>query len=275
MIQGTFGQELRGSYVMVPFDVPRGTTAVRVKYCWADPPNLTGSNRSTLDLGLWSAQHGSRPWGTREFRGLRLAVSPAVLVPRPETETLVEVALERLPRDRDLRVLDLGTGSGAIALAIADERPRARVVATDVSTAAIEIAQGNAARLELANVEFRRGDWYAALEPTDGPFDLIGANPPYVAAGDPHLDQGDLPHEPAVALSPGGDGLDALRAIVTGATSRLVAGGSLVVEHGYDQADEVRALFEAAGFEVVASRRDLAGIPRVTAGRTGGSGSGT
>ena len=213
--------------------------------------------------------------GTREFRGLRLAVSPAVLVPRPETETLVEVALERLPRDRDLRVLDLGTGSGAIALAIADERPRARVVATDVSTAAIEIAQGNAARLGLANVEFRRGDWYAALEPADGPFDLIGANPPYVAAGDPHLDQGDLPHEPAVALSPGGDGLDALRAIVTGATSRLVAGGSLVVEHGYDQADEVRALFEAAGFEVVASRRDLAGIPRVTAGRTGGSGSGT
>jgi release factor glutamine methyltransferase len=205
--------------------------------------------------------------GRREFFGLDLAVGPAVLVPRPETETLVEVVLERLPVDREARVADLGTGSGAIALAIASQRPRARVIATDASEDALEVARGNAARLGLANVSFAYGDWYGALPEGTGPLDAIAANPPYVAAGDPHLAEGDLRHEPAHALSPGGDGLDALRTIVEGAPAWLVPGGWLAVEHGHDQSDAVRALFEDAGFEAIAVRRDLAGIPRVVAGR--------
>jgi release factor glutamine methyltransferase len=205
--------------------------------------------------------------GRREFRGLDLEVTPAVLVPRPETETLVECALERLPAGRPLAVVDLGTGSGAIALAIASERPLARVYATDASYDALAVARGNAMRLGLVNVTVLQGDWYDALSADAGPFDLIAANPPYVAAGDSHLDEGDLRFEPIRALTPGGDGLDALRAIVAGAPARLVAGGWLAVEHGYDQSDAVRTLFAAAGFEAVEARRDLAGIPRVVAGR--------
>jgi release factor glutamine methyltransferase len=204
--------------------------------------------------------------GAREFWGLPLAVTPAVLIPRPETETVVEVALARLPGDRDVRVLDLGTGSGAIALALAHERPRARVVATDVDPAALAVARSNAERLGIGNVDFLTSHWYAALPPAAPPFDLIASNPPYVAAGDVHLGEGDLRFEPARALTPGGDGLDALRAIVAGALARLVSGGALVVEHGYDQADAVRALFVAAGFVDVTAARDLAGIARACFG---------
>ena len=207
--------------------------------------------------------------GLREFWGLELAVSPAVLIPRPETESVVELALSRLPPDAGARVLDLGTGSGAIALALAHERPRADVLATDVSAAALAVARGNAARLGLRNVEFVHSDWYSHVPAPwrGGAFDLIASNPPYVAAGDAHLAQGDLRHEPASALSPGGDGLDALRIIVAGARQRLVPGGTLVVEHGYDQSEVVRALFAGAGFSEVTSARDLAGVPRVVAGR--------
>jgi release factor glutamine methyltransferase len=205
--------------------------------------------------------------GRREFHGLELRVTPAVLVPRPETETLVDAMLERLPVDRALRVADLGTGSGAIALAIAHARPNAHVIATDVSGAALDVARDNAARLTVANVAFAQGSWYDALGETDAAFDAILANPPYVAQGDPHLVEGDLPHEPAVALSPGGDGLDALRVIVAGARSRIADGGWLGVEHGRDQSDAVRDLFGAAGFAAVEARRDLAGIPRVVLGR--------
>ena len=205
--------------------------------------------------------------GRREFHGLDLEVTPAVLVPRPETETLVECALERLPAGRTLAVADLGTGSGAIALAIASERPLASVLATDASRDALAVAQGNATRLGLVNVTFAQGDWYDAIPAEAGPFDLVAANPPYIAAGDSHLDEGDLRFEPASALSPGGDGLDALRAVVTGASSCLVPGGWLVVEHGYDQSEAVRSLFAQAGFEAIEARRDLTGIPRVVAGR--------
>jgi release factor glutamine methyltransferase len=204
--------------------------------------------------------------GCREFWGLMLGVTPAVLVPRPETETLVEAALARLPSDRPLRVLDLGTGSGAIALALAHERPRAEVIATDASEAALAVAGDNAARLGIANVRFLRSDWYAQL-PDGARFDAIVSNPPYVATGDPHLTEGDLPFEPASALLAGADGLSALRTIVAGAPSRLAPAGWLLVEHGYDQAAAARALLEGAGFEALASLRDLAGIPRVAAGR--------
>lgn len=208
--------------------------------------------------------------GRREFFGLDLAISPAVLIPRPETETLVEVLLERLPSDRPIRVADLGTGSGAIALALASQRPLAQVIATDLSDDALDVARGNAARLGLANVTFARGDWYAALAGEAETLAAIAANPPYIAAGDEHLGAGDLRSEPKLALTSGDDGLDALRAIVAGASSRLTPGGWLAVEHGHDQADEVRALFDAAGFVETVSRRDLAGISRVVAGRRGG-----
>jgi release factor glutamine methyltransferase len=203
--------------------------------------------------------------GVREFWGLPFAVSPAVLIPRPETETLVEQALARLEADRDLGVLDLGTGSGAIALAIAHERPRARVVAVDASEEALAVARSNADRLGIVNVDFVRSDWFDRLPPSR--FDLIAANPPYVSQQDPHLREGDARFEPRRSLTPGGDGLDALRAIVGGARAFLVPGGTLVVEHGYDQSDRVRAMFETAGFEHIVSARDLAGIPRVVAGR--------
>jgi len=208
--------------------------------------------------------------GIREFWGLPLAVSPAVLLPRPETEAVVEIALARLPAGGPARVLDLGTGSGAIALAIASERPHARVLATDSSAEALAVARANALRLGLTNVEFLRADWYAGVPPRfrGAPFDVVASNPPYVVAGDPHLTEGDLRFEPAAALTPGGDGLGALRAIVAGAPGCLAPGGSLVVEHGYNQADAVCELFAAAGFVDVVAVRDLAGIPRVVAGKT-------
>jgi release factor glutamine methyltransferase len=203
--------------------------------------------------------------GTREFWGMPLRVSPAVLVPRPETETLVEVALARLLPRRALRVLDLGRGSGAVALAIARERPLARVVGSDVSGAALAVARGNGQRLSIANVEWVESDWYAGL-PADASFDAIVSNPPYVRAGDPHLREGDLRFEPAIALSPGGDDLGAIRRIVAGALARLSREGLLAVEHGYDQSDAVQDLFRAAALQEVGTQRDIAGLPRVTFG---------
>ena len=203
--------------------------------------------------------------GSRGFWTLDLAVTPATLVPRPETELLVELALERIPADAEARVADLGTGSGAIALAIAKERPRARVLATDAREAALEVARGNARRNRIGNVEFRHGDWLAPLHGER--FDLIASNPPYIALGDPHLDEGDLRFEPPSALSSGSDGLDAIRAIARAAPAHLRAGGWLLLEHGREQGGAVRALLHEAGFAEVATERDLEGRDRVTLGR--------
>jgi release factor glutamine methyltransferase len=164
-----------------------------------------------------------------------------------------------------VRLLDLGTGSGAIALALARERPQAEVVATDVSTEALDVASGNAARLAIGNVAFLRSDWYAGVPPDR--FDAIVANPPYIAQGDPHLREGDLRFEPPGALASGVTGLSALATIVAGAPDRLVPGGFLAVEHGFDQSDAVRGLFGAAGFTAVEGFRDLAGIWRVVVGQ--------
>jgi release factor glutamine methyltransferase len=203
--------------------------------------------------------------GTREFWGLTLTVTPDVLIPRPETETLVEFALSKLPREASLRVLDLGTGSGAIALALARDRPQAALLAADHSEAALAVARGNAERLKLNNITFVAADWYAGIPP--GMFNLIASNPPYIGAVDPHLQEGDLRFEPSSALSPGIDGQSALRAIIGGARERLTPGGWLVVEHGYDQSEAVQSLFRDAGFAEVTALRDLAGIARIVAGR--------
>ncbi|AVF38461.1 peptide chain release factor N(5)-glutamine methyltransferase [Pandoraea apista] len=206
--------------------------------------------------------------GTREFFGLTLTVSPSVLIPRPETELLVELALARLDGRTTPRVLDLGTGSGAIALAIAHSRPDARVTALDRSTDALDVARENARRLGLdARVTFVASDWYAALPGDTAPFDIIVSNPPYIVSGDEHLSQGDLRFEPVDALTDHADGLAALRTIVAGARSRLLPDSWLLCEHGYHQAADVRALCRAAGFADVFSERDLAGIERTTGGR--------
>lgn len=203
--------------------------------------------------------------GEREFFGLAFHVDPAVLIPRPETELLVELALARLPPGQVASVLDLGTGSGCIAVAIAHSRPRARVVASDVSAAALAVAATNVSRHAASNVELRQGDCFEAV--AGERFDLIVSNPPYVAEGDPHLAQGDLRFEPKRALTSGTDGMQMLRAIATQAPRYLLTGGWLLLEHGYDQADRVRALLAEAGFAELISERDLAGHPRVTGGR--------
>ncbi|MET0232067.1 MAG: peptide chain release factor N(5)-glutamine methyltransferase, partial [Rhodanobacteraceae bacterium] len=181
------------------------------------------------------------------------------------TELLVELALARIAPEREMRIADLGTGSGAIALAIASERPRARVLATDASADALAVARANAERLALRNVTFAQGDWCDALGRAR--FYAIVSNPPYIAEADRHLDAGDLPREPRIALASGADGLDAIRRIVACAPSHLDPGGWLLLEHGWDQAPHVRALLTGAGFLDVESARDDAGHDRVTLGR--------
>ena len=197
--------------------------------------------------------------GRREFFGLDLQVTPAVLVPRPETELVVELALERLPQRA--RVLDLGTGSGAIAIAIAKARPDCLVSASDVDVAALDVAERNAVH-HGARIEFRASDWFEAWHATR--FDAIVGNPPYVADDDPHF--AGLGFEPRIALAAGPRGLDALAAIVRDASAHLEHGASLILEHGAEQGEAVRALFAAAHLRDVATHRDLAGCERVTLG---------
>jgi release factor glutamine methyltransferase len=200
--------------------------------------------------------------GEREFCDLKLGVTPAVLVPRPETEGLVRWALELAPTLPAGPWADLGTGSGAIALALAAAAPRQPIWASDTSAAALAVARANAARLALA-VSLAEGDWWQPL--AGRRFALVVSNPPYIAAGDLHLAA--LQHEPQLALTPGGDGLDALRTIVAGAPPHLLPGAWLLLEHGHDQADAVAALLAAAGFEPAQTRTDLAGLPRCTGAR--------
>jgi release factor glutamine methyltransferase len=200
--------------------------------------------------------------GRREFFGLDFQVSDAVLIPRPDTELIVELALDRLPQRS--RMLDMGTGSGAIAVAVAHHRCDASVTALDVSQAALEVARANAAANGAA-VRFLHSDWFAAV--AGERFELIASNPPYIAAGDAHLAQGDLRFEPVGALTDHADGLSALRTLIEGAREHLVPGGWLLLEHGYDQAEAVRALLATGAYAEVQSWRDLAGIERVSGGR--------
>jgi release factor glutamine methyltransferase len=219
--------------------------------------------------------------GHREFFGHLLSVGPSVLIPRPETELLVEQTLDELPRDA--QVLELATGSGAVAISIALARPDVVVLATDLSATALAVARGNARRLG-ATVVFVAGDWYGALEADESgrppgqtsartsartsamQFDRIVVNPPYIAAQDDHLQQGDLRFEPPNALASGADGLEAIRVIIDGAPSRLVRGGCLLIEHGYSQGHAVRSLLEAQGLQHVRTWQDLAGHDRVSTG---------
>ena len=220
--------------------------------------------------------------GKRGFHAIELMVGPGVLIPRPETELLVDLGLDELQRlinknndlnesEHSLTMLDLGTGSGAIALAMAASQPKVRVVATDASQAALDIAQQNAVRLKLSDrVSFCLGNWYAALQSlSSGPryFDLILSNPPYIEADDPHLSTGDLRFEPPSALTDFGSGLTSLTAIIDGALAHLKPGGLLAVEHGFDQSPAVLGRLALAGFQDITPHRDLAGHWRVASGR--------
>lgn len=204
----------------------------------------------------------------RGFWSLDLEVTPATLIPRPETELLVELVLERLPLHKSVRVLDLGTGSGAIALAIASERPQAYVTATDASHDALAVAQRNAHRHSIMNVSFVHGDWFAPLN--NQRFDIIVSNPPYIEREDPHLTQGDLRYEPVSALASGMDGLDDIRRIVRAAPAHLVQDGWLMFEHGWNQGDSVRQLLSDVGFVQVFTAPDMEQRDRVTAGKWAG-----
>lgn len=203
--------------------------------------------------------------GHREFYGLNLAVSPDTLIPRPDTETLVEAALEKIPPHQPCKVLDLGTGTGAIALAIASQRPDAELTAVDFSEGALEVATANAKQLDIRNVRFLQSDWFSNLGSET--FDIIVSNPPYIAAEDLHLTQGDLRFEPMSALVSGRDGLDDIRQIIASATEHLNPGGWILLEHGHDQAATVADLLHQQHFIEISHHLDLANIERVTSGR--------
>jgi release factor glutamine methyltransferase len=207
--------------------------------------------------------------GVREFWSLPLQVNADVLVPRPETELVVEAALARIPGDAHWRLLDLGTGSGAIALALARERPHCHIVATDRSAPALAVARRNAASLDAANVEFRLGEWFAPI-PGER-FHLIAANPPYIRDDDPCLGHAELRHEPRLAFAGGPDGMDALCTVIGGAPAHLEPGGMLVLEHGCDQRAQVHEALAASGFELIQCYQDLAGLDRASAARLAGA----
>ena len=229
---------------------------------------LNAEQQQKLDSLLKRRQQGEPVaylTGTREFWSMELSVTSATLIPRPETELLVEKALEQIPPDAAWTIADLGTGSGAIALAIAEERPNCRVIATDISSATLEVAKSNAEKFGLANIEFREGDWFAPL--AGETLDMIVSNPPYIRAGDPHLTQGDVRFEPIAALVSGADGLDAIRHIAQHAREALKPGGWLLLEHGGDQAVAVAELLRQNDYSDMVYHHDLAGHARVAACR--------
>ena len=237
-------------------------------YTWPER-ELTAEESATFEALLAQRREGipvAHILGERGFWSLSLKVTPDTLIPRPDTELLVELALELLPVDQTLNIVDLGTGTGAIALAIAHERPKARVTAVERSPAALAVARENRERLGLTNVELLEGSWFEPL-PTDAHFDLIVSNPPYVAEADPHLAQGDVRFEPRSALTAGPDGLDDIRHIAAEARNHLKPGGWLLVEHGYDQGDAVANIFENNGYQAITTHQDAADNPRATLGQ--------
>jgi len=235
-------------------------------YTWPDHvPNLPQQH---MYLDLLRRRKAGEPVAylvhRREFWGLDLKIDHHVLIPRPETELLVQTALDALAGNAAARVADLGTGSGAIALALASEQPQWQIIAMDISGEALELARDNASRLDITNVIFSSGEWLAPLAGMT--LDAIVSNPPYIAEGDPHLAEGDVRFEPVHALVSADAGLADIRRIVEDSPAHLVPGGYLMLEHGYDQGAAVREIFAAAGFTEVATHRDLAGLERVTTG---------
>ena len=235
---------------------------------YADPDLEVPNQRSELFQQLIERRLSGEPiaylTGSREFWSLSLKVTPDVLIPRPETELLVELALKRIPRDGRWRIADLGTGSGAVALALASERRGCSVFGTDTSQAAIDLAGENAQRLAIENVSFTLGSW---CKPLTGRFNLIISNPPYVARNDPHLSKGDCRFEPLRALSPGEDSLAALRSIASESMGHLAPGGWLMLEHCPDQGEPVREILREREYTDIFTERDLLGHERVTGGR--------
>jgi release factor glutamine methyltransferase len=233
------------------------------------PNDSVTSEQAARYRNLIARRAGGEPvaylTGTREFWSLSLEVTTHTLIPRPQTERLVEVVLGLIPAHSTLTVADLGTGSGAVAAAIASERPACQVIATDVCRRALAVAAGNVARLGLDNVSLRQGRWYRALGAQRCA--LIASNPPYVASGDAHLSRGDVRFEPRLALSAGDDGLDAIRHIVAGAQAHLLPDAALVVEHGHEQSDAVQELFHRHGYQNIEAYLDLEGHARVVSGR--------
>ena len=236
-------------------------------WLYANPDHVPGAEQSARFRALVKRRLSGEPiaylTGRREFWSLALKVTPDVLIPRHETERLVEIALAFIPLDARWRIADLGTGSGAIALAVAVERPLCEVHATDISKAALKVAQQNAQNIAPGRISFHRGSW---LEPLSGRFRVIVSNPPYIAGNDPHLQEGDCRFEPGAALSPGEDGLSAIRLIARAALPFLEPGGMLAFEHGYDQGHGARLLLSGLGYQDVRTHRDLEERDRITSG---------
>ncbi len=246
------------------------TLAVNRAYLRAHPEQEINGTHQLHYEQLLARRRAGEPvahlTGKSEFWSLELAVTPDTLIPRPETEHLIEHALELVPTDANWRIADLGTGSGAIAIALAHERPHCQLIAFDLSVAALEVAEQNRKQQDLNNIEFRHSNWFSAAAENER-FDIIIANPPYIAERDAHLEQGDVRFDPRLALTAGRDGLDAIRQIIATAPTHLVDGGWLLLEHGYDQGEEVARLFRQNGFTGVNTHKDLAGLPRLTMGR--------
>jgi len=273
----TVAQRLLNAALTLPGDTPRLDAEILLAHALAKSRAWLyahGDDQLDVDVqrsfsGLLELRRQGQPiaylTGRREFWSLTLSVNADTLIPRPETELLVELALQRIRPEAPSRVLDLGTGSGAIALAIARERAQAQVQAVDANARTLAMAEKNSAKLNLHNVSFLRSDWYSAL--ACGRYDVIVSNPPYIAEGDPHLQQGDLRFEPRMALASGVDGLDAIRIIVDQASTHLLPNGWLLVEHGHEQGEAVRALFATAGFSLIETAPDLEGRERVTQGQ--------
>jgi len=237
-------------------------------HLYANPESVTNTRQRAAFHQLVQRRRRGEPiaylTGQTEFWSLALKVTPDVLIPRPETELLVEAALDRIPSDAQWRVADLGTGCGAIAIAIAGMRKHCKVHATEISAAALAVALENAAAIVPGRIRFHQGSW---LSPLQGLFQLIVSNPPYVAMDDPHLQQGDLRYEPLAALSPGHDGLAAIRRIATDSLPLLDHQGWLVMEHGFEQGEKVRKIMQGLGYADVDTLKDLAGLERVGLGR--------
>jgi len=236
-------------------------------WLYANSEAVVDSAREQAFLSLIERRKTGEPvaylTGDCEFWSLQFKVTPAVLIPRPETELLVEAALGLIPADADWRIADLGTGCGAIAIAIASERPRCDVHATEISRAAIEVAMENERNLAPGRVHFHLGSWLAPLQ---GKFNIVVSNPPYVARQDPHLKEGDCRFEPQAALTPGEDGLRAIRQIAGASMDYLDQGGTLILEHGYDQGPGVRQILKDCSYTDVNTVKDLSGLDRVTSG---------